>query len=199
MLRYFWKRGNIRKRVCWNRRLRLLFTLCIRVSRKFYLHLCFKLRYYIQNGAKFLQKLTPGFKNRMRNLDNNRQAVQSPKSWNLMGYFCTKNAFLQLEHYLSKIYLTLLSTTCVKIHQITYVIFETYISHFSRHSSSVFSLLKHYILSTKVAYQSANFQIFYCSGWSSPNFSSHFSNKKLIFLFLGYFFSVMRDNSSVLV
>ena len=27
------------------------------------LHLCFKLRYYIQNGAKFLQKLTPGFKN----------------------------------------------------------------------------------------------------------------------------------------
>ena len=79
MLRYFWKRGNIRKRVCWNRRLRLLFTLCIRVSRKFYLHLCFKLRYYIQNGAKFLQKLTPGFKNHMRNLDNFTQAVESPE------------------------------------------------------------------------------------------------------------------------
>ena len=44
---------------------------------------------------------------------------------NLMGYFCPKNTFLQLEHYIPKIYLTLLSTTCVKIHQITYVIFET--------------------------------------------------------------------------
>ena len=49
----FWKRGNIRKGVCWNRWLRLPFILFIRVSRKFYLHLCFKLRYYIQNGANF--------------------------------------------------------------------------------------------------------------------------------------------------
>ena len=75
----FWKRGNIRKGVCWNRWLRLPFILFIRVSRKFYLHLCFKLRYYIQNGAKFLQKLTPGFKNHMRNLDNFTQAVESPE------------------------------------------------------------------------------------------------------------------------
>ena len=29
---------------------------------------------------KFIQKLTPGFKNHMRNLDNFRQAVESPKS-----------------------------------------------------------------------------------------------------------------------
>ena len=55
-----------------------------------------------------------------------------------MGYFCPKNTFLQLEHYIPKIYLTLLSTTCVKIHQITYVIFETIYKSFSRHSSSVF-------------------------------------------------------------
>ena len=34
----------------------------------------------LQNGAKFIQKLTPGFKNHMRNLDNFRQAVESPKS-----------------------------------------------------------------------------------------------------------------------
>ena len=54
-----------------------------------------------------------------------------------MGYFCPKNTFLQLKHYIQGIYLTLLSTTCVKIHQIPYVIFET-ISHFSRHNSSVF-------------------------------------------------------------
>ena len=34
----------------------------------------------LQNGVKFIQKLTPGFKNHMRNLDNFRQAVESPKS-----------------------------------------------------------------------------------------------------------------------
>ena len=44
----------------------------------------------LQNVAKFIQKLTPGFKNHMRNLDNFRQAVESPKSWNLLGYFCPK-------------------------------------------------------------------------------------------------------------
>ena len=48
----------------------------------------------------------------------------------------SKNTFLQLKYYIQRIYLTLLSTTCVKIHQITYVIFET-ISHFSQHNSSV--------------------------------------------------------------
>ena len=45
----------------------------------------FKLYTYVlakilQNGAKFIQKLTPGLKNHMRNLDNFRQAMESPKS-----------------------------------------------------------------------------------------------------------------------
>ena len=44
----------------------------------------------LQNGAKFIQKLTPGFTNHMRNWDNFRQAVESPKSLNLMGYFYPK-------------------------------------------------------------------------------------------------------------
>ena len=34
----------------------------------------------IQNGAKFIQKLTADFKNHMRNSDNFKQAVESPKS-----------------------------------------------------------------------------------------------------------------------
>ena len=34
----------------------------------------------LQNGAKFIQKLTPGFKNHMMNLSNFRQAVESPKN-----------------------------------------------------------------------------------------------------------------------
>ena len=32
----------------------------------------------LKNGAKFIQKLTPGLKNHMRNLNNFRQAVESP-------------------------------------------------------------------------------------------------------------------------
>ena len=44
----------------------------------------------------------------MRNLDNFRQAVESPKSWNSMGYICLKTTFLHLKHL--QICLTLLST-----------------------------------------------------------------------------------------
>ena len=80
-------------------------------------------------------KPTPGFKNSMRNLDKFRQTVESPKSWNSMGYICPKNAFLQLKHYIQMIYLKLLSTT-LKVHQTPYVIFET-ISHFSRNNLSL--------------------------------------------------------------
>ena len=90
----------------------------------------FKLYIYVlakilQNGAKFIQKLTPGFKNHMRNLDNFRQAVKSRKSWNLTGYFGPKNTFLQQKHYIQRIYL------------MSPVIFGTR-SHFSWHISSVF-------------------------------------------------------------
>ena len=63
----------------------------------------------------------------MRNLSNFRQAAES---WNSMGYFCPKIAFLQLKYYIHKIYLTLLSTTCMKIHQIPYVIFSSHESVF---------------------------------------------------------------------
>ena len=58
--------------------------------------------------CKTYAKLTPDFKNH-RNLDNFRQAVESPKSWNSMGYICLKTTFLHLKHYL-QICLTLLST-----------------------------------------------------------------------------------------
>ena len=124
----------------------LFFTLCIRVSRKFYLHFCFKLKHYIQNGAKFLQKLTPGFKNQKFD-----------------GLLLSKK-YIPSARILPKIYLTLLSATCVKFTKLPTSFLKPYISHFSRHSSSVFFLLKHYILSTKVAHQSANFQTFHCSG-----------------------------------
>ena len=95
----------------------------------------FWLRYYKMVQSLY-KKLTPGLKNQIRNLENFRQAVESHKSLNLMGYFCPKNTFLQLKH-MQRIYPTLLSTTCVKIHQMAYVIFEA-ISHFSRHNTSKF-------------------------------------------------------------
>ena len=76
------------------------------------LHLC--------SSKAILQKLTPDVKNHS-NLGNFRQAIKSPKSRSSMGYICLKTS-LQLKHYIQKIYLTLLSTTCVKIHQIPYVI-----------------------------------------------------------------------------
>ena len=44
---------------------------------------------FLDNVAKSIQKLTPDFKNHMRNLKNFRQAVESPKIWNLMD-FCVQ-------------------------------------------------------------------------------------------------------------
>ena len=117
------------------------FVLGIQINSIYNLHLCFS--YDITKWCKVYTKLTPGFKNHIKNLDNYRQAVESPKIWNLIAYFCLKNTlvqkntFFQLKHYMQRIYLTLFSTTCVKIHQTSYVIFET-ISHFSWHNSSVF-------------------------------------------------------------
>ena len=97
-----------------------------------------------------------------------------------MAYICPKNVLLQLKHYIQRIYLTLLSTTCVKIHQMTYVIFETLI-HFSRHNSSIFFQLKHYIISTKVVHQTSNFEILHClfKVHQFPNVS--FQTSKLFF------------------
>ena len=92
------------------------------------------------NHPMFIQKLTPGFKNHMRNLHNFRQAVEIRRATFVI---------LSAKTLIQMTYLNSL---------ITYVIFEI-ISHFSRQNSSVFFYLKHYILSTKVAHQRANLQI----------------------------------------
>ena len=77
-----------------------------------------------------------------------------------MGYFCPENTFLQLKHNIQVIYLTLLpdfQLLCENSPNSLNVVLET-ISHFSRHNSSVFFWLKHYILSTKIPHESENFQ-----------------------------------------
>ena len=63
----------------------------------------------LQNGAKFKENWLQISKNHMRNFDKFRQAVESPKSWNSMGYICLKTTYLHLKHYI-QIYLTLRST-----------------------------------------------------------------------------------------
>ena len=58
----------------------------------------FKLYTYVvaktlQNGAVY-PKTDSCFKNHIRNFSNFRQALQSPKGWNLIAYFYPKNTFL---------------------------------------------------------------------------------------------------------
>ena len=60
----------------------------------FYIYVSTKI---LQTGVKFIQKLTPGFKNH-NDLNNFRKAVEIPKSLNLMGYFCPKNTVVQKMH-----------------------------------------------------------------------------------------------------
>ena len=62
----------------------------------------------------------------------------SHKQWKVQKVeICSATTFVEKIPYVQRIYRTLLSTTCGKIHQISYVIFEV-ISHFLRHNSSVF-------------------------------------------------------------
>ena len=138
VLRYFWERGNIRKGVRWNRRLRLLYMLCIEVSRKFHLHftLTFQLRYYkmVQSLCKnwiLVSKITW----RIWTTSDKHWTLQKVEIW--WANFSKKHIPSAKTLYTEKIYVTSLSTTCVKIHQMTNVIFET-ISHFSWQNCSVF-------------------------------------------------------------
>ena len=152
----------------------------------------------MQNGTKFMQKLIPDFKNHIRNLDKFMHAVESPKTWNLMGYFCPKNIFLQLKHYIQRIYLTLIPTTCVKIDQIPYVIFET-ISHFSQRNSSVFfstQTLHTFHRSSPSKYKFSDFPLLVSKFTKFP--MSFFEQKVSFSWKFGSFFNAIRDISSLL-
>ena len=74
----------------------------------------------LQNGAKFVQKLAAGFKlhEELGQLQTSSEKFKKLKFDGLLlskKCICPKNTFLQLKHYIQRIYLTLLSTTCVKI------------------------------------------------------------------------------------
>ena len=86
-LRYFWKREKIRKRVLWDRRLKLLCTLCTGVLRKFNLH--FTLMFYTKSLYKnwlLVSKITWG----IWTTSNKQWKVQKVESWWARYYFCPK-------------------------------------------------------------------------------------------------------------
>ena len=104
----------------------------------------------LQNGAKF-RYAKAGFKN-YRNLNNFRQAVESPKSWNLMG-FCPKK------------YIPSAKTYTVDLSNITFnylcVDSPSYLCHFWNHKSFFTSQILCIFLAQTLC---------------------HFSNKKWVFL-----------------
>ena len=133
----------------------------------------------------------------IEDLDNFRQAVESPKSWNSMGHICPKNTFLQLKH-IQRIYLTLLSTTYVKIHQIPYI------CHFWNHESFFTTQLVCIILVQILHSFDKNipskfkYSDFLLLDLKYIKFlMSFFKQKVSLSSKFGSRFSVMRDNSSV--
>ena len=123
--------------------------------------------------------------------------MESPKSWSLTDYFCPKNRLLQLKHYIQRIYLTLLSTTYVKIHQIASVIFETK-SSFSRHNFSVFfnSNITYFLQKQPIKEHIFRLSTARVKVHQIPD--DIFQIKSQFFFKVWIFFSVMKDNSSVL-
>ena len=96
--RYFWKWRNIRKKARWNRRLKILCTLWIGISRKFHLHftLMFQLRYYKMVESLGMQKLVSKITGIWTTSDM-QWKVQKVEIW---WTFVQKNTFLQLKHYI---------------------------------------------------------------------------------------------------
>ena len=95
---------------------------------------------YTSNSSKRTDSLFKESHKEFGQLETSRVTSEKLK---FFGLLLSKKTFLQLKHYIQRIYLTLLLTTCtfnyLKIHQISYVNFES-ISHFSQHASSVFFL-----------------------------------------------------------
>ena len=91
----------------------------------------FKLYTYVftkvlKNGAKFTLKLNLDFKNHMRNLNNFRQTVKSPKGLNLMG-FRRENRFFKLSHLYIYIYIFLYILIYIYLFIYTYIRMYIYI------------------------------------------------------------------------
>ena len=122
--------------------------------------------------------------------------MERPKSWNSMGYFCLKNTFLQLRCYIQRIYLTLNSTACVKIHQIPHHFWSPK-SFFMTQFLCIFlaqTLLTFYKSSPSKC-ESSDFPLLALK--FTKFFMSFFEQRVSFFSNFASLFSVMKHNSSV--
>ena len=134
----------------------------------------------------------------MRNLDNFRQAIESPtKSWNSMGYICPKNTYLQLKHYV-KNYLTLLTNITFNYRKNP----PNSWCHFWNHKSFFTTQLICILLAQTLHIFYKNilskwkFSDFPLLNWKFTNFlMSYFKQKVSFSSKFGSIFSVMRENS----
>ena len=106
-----------------------------------------------------------------------------------MGYFCSKNIFLQLKHDIQWIYLKFLSTTCLEIHQVPCVIFETLSQFF------LFQTLQTFDKSIPSKWKCSDFPLL---ALKFTKFVTPFFKQKVFSSEFGSLFSVMRDNFSEL-
>ena len=129
-------------------------------------------------------------------MDNFRQAVESPKIWNSMGYICPKNTFLQLKHCMQRIYFTF-NYLCENSPNCW--------CHFWNHKVIFHDATRMYYFSSNIIYfwqkYSIRVQIF---RFLTIRVKIHqiflviFQAKSEFFSKFGSLFSVMTDNSFVL-
>ena len=132
-------------------------------------------------------------------MDNFRQVVKSPKILNLIGYTFAKNKLFQLKH-IPRIYLTLRSTNCLKIHVILYVTFAN--MHKSFFTAQLFC--NFLAQSLHIFYNSSPEKCKYLDfpllTLKFTKFLMSFFKQKVNFFFskFPYIFGVIGDNSTVL-
>ena len=118
-----------------------LYTLCWDLKIIPFTLYTFVLAKILQNDAKIMHTKTDSwFKKSLKKFG--QLQISSRKSYKLKfdRRLCQKNILLQLKDYIKRIYSTLLSTTCVKVHQMIchkFTKFEA-ISHFSWQNPSIF-------------------------------------------------------------
>ena len=160
-LTYFWKRGNIGKRVRWNRGLRHLCTLCIGFHENFIytLHLCFSSD--IIKWCKVFTKTYSWLQKLHDDLSHFRQA-ESPKSWNLGGKFLSKNYILSAKTLYTEDFSNITFNYLPENSPI-------FLCHFWKHKSFFTTPLIWFFLAQtlhtfyKVAHKRASFKAFHCS------------------------------------
>ena len=132
-------------------------------------------------------------------MDNLRQAVESPKILNLIGYTFPKNKFFQLKH-ITRIYLTLRSMNCLNIHLILYVTFAN--MHKSFFTTQLFCnfLAQRSHIFYNSSPEKCKFLDFPLLTLKFTKFLMSFFKQKVNFFFskFPYIFDVIGDNSTVL-